>query len=169
MVCTLRFFSSKCSLFHNSKVFGSCIIHILYTECAKIKKNYSGAKSLRIWHRITGWLVPDFSKQRSLHKIQEAICQWWVWSRGSTDTLTALLLLKYISGQSLPQRPRLTTRHWNLFPDTVHALSHECAPYFSTLREKHCLLKIFCVVRWIRSFLLTFFFSFLVSFLPCPF
>ena len=31
-------FSSKCSLFHNSNVFGSCIIHILYTGCAKIKK-----------------------------------------------------------------------------------------------------------------------------------
>jgi len=36
MVYILRFFSSKCSLFHNSNVFGSCIIHILYTECAKI-------------------------------------------------------------------------------------------------------------------------------------
>jgi len=41
------FFSSKCSLFHDSKVFGSCIIHILYTGCAKIKKNNSGAKRLR--------------------------------------------------------------------------------------------------------------------------
>jgi len=30
------FFSSKCSLFHNSNVFGSCIIHILYTGCDKI-------------------------------------------------------------------------------------------------------------------------------------
>jgi len=30
------FLSSKCSLFHNSNVFDSCIIHILYTECAKI-------------------------------------------------------------------------------------------------------------------------------------
>jgi len=41
MVYTLRFFLpfSKCSLFHNSNVFGSCFIHILYTECAKIKKN----------------------------------------------------------------------------------------------------------------------------------
>ena len=29
MVYTLLFFSSKCSLFHNSNVFGSCIIHIL--------------------------------------------------------------------------------------------------------------------------------------------
>ena len=39
MVYTLRFFfSSKCSLFHNSNVFGSCIIHVLYTGCAKIKK-----------------------------------------------------------------------------------------------------------------------------------
>jgi len=46
MVYTFRFFSSKCSLFHNSNVFGSCIIHTLYTECAKIKKNNSGAKRL---------------------------------------------------------------------------------------------------------------------------
>ena len=39
MVYTLRFFFSlKCSLFHNFNLFGSCIIHILYTECAKIKK-----------------------------------------------------------------------------------------------------------------------------------
>ena len=47
MLYTLRFFSSKCSLFHNAKLFGSCIIHILYTGCAKIKKNNSGAKGLR--------------------------------------------------------------------------------------------------------------------------
>ena len=45
MVYTVHFFSSKCSLFHNSNVFGSCIIHILYTGCAKIKKS-SGAKRL---------------------------------------------------------------------------------------------------------------------------
>ena len=46
MLYNLRFFSSKCSLFHNANLFGSCIIHILYTECAKIKKNNSGAKIL---------------------------------------------------------------------------------------------------------------------------
>ena len=47
MLYTLRFFSSsKCSLFHNSNVFGFYIIHILYTGCAKIKKNNSGAKRL---------------------------------------------------------------------------------------------------------------------------
>ena len=38
MVYTLHFFPSKFSVFHNSNVFGSCIINILYTECAKIKK-----------------------------------------------------------------------------------------------------------------------------------
>jgi hypothetical protein len=33
---TLFFFSSKCRLFHNATLFGSCIIHILNTGCAKI-------------------------------------------------------------------------------------------------------------------------------------
>jgi len=33
-------------LFHNANLFGSCIIHILYTECDKIKKNNSGAKGI---------------------------------------------------------------------------------------------------------------------------
>jgi len=28
--------SSKCSLFHKSDIFGPCIIHSLYTECAQI-------------------------------------------------------------------------------------------------------------------------------------
>ena len=42
-------FSSKCGSFHNSNIFGSCFIHILYTGCAKIKKNNSGAKRLRVF------------------------------------------------------------------------------------------------------------------------
>ena len=40
MVYTLRFFSSKCSLFHNSNVFGSCIIHILYIYSTTIGTEY---------------------------------------------------------------------------------------------------------------------------------
>ena len=32
------FFLFKMQFVHNSNVFGSCIIHILYTGCAKIKK-----------------------------------------------------------------------------------------------------------------------------------
>ena len=48
MLYTLRFFfSSKCSLFHNANLFGSHIIHILYTGVLKLKKNNSGAKGLR--------------------------------------------------------------------------------------------------------------------------
>ena len=31
-----QFFSSKCHLFHNATFFGSCIIHISHTGCAKI-------------------------------------------------------------------------------------------------------------------------------------
>ena len=46
MVYTLRFFSSKCSLFHNSNVFGSCIIHFYKQGVSKLKKNNSGAKRL---------------------------------------------------------------------------------------------------------------------------
>ena len=42
------FFSSKCSLFHNANFFGACIIHILYTGCAEIKKNNSGARRLNV-------------------------------------------------------------------------------------------------------------------------
>ena len=54
MVYTLLFFPSKCSLFHNSNVFGSCIIHISYTECAK--KNNSGAKRLKVKSGKISWL-----------------------------------------------------------------------------------------------------------------
>ena len=56
---TLRLFSSKCSLFHNANLFGSCIIRILYTGCAKIKENNSGAKGIMLtnyYQKITLWL-----------------------------------------------------------------------------------------------------------------
>ena len=38
------FFSSKCRLFHNATFFGSCVVHILYTGCAKIKKKNPAPK-----------------------------------------------------------------------------------------------------------------------------
>ena len=40
MVYTLRFSSSKCSLFHNSNVFGSCIIHVVYIYSTNIGTEY---------------------------------------------------------------------------------------------------------------------------------
>jgi len=46
MLYTLSFFSSECSLFHNANLFGSCVIHILYTGVLKLKNNNSGAKWL---------------------------------------------------------------------------------------------------------------------------
>jgi len=41
-------------LFHNANLFGSCIIHSLYTECAEIKKNSSskGLRADKIWTNI---------------------------------------------------------------------------------------------------------------------
>jgi len=36
MLHNLRLFPSKCRLFQNATFFGSCIIRILLTECAKI-------------------------------------------------------------------------------------------------------------------------------------
>jgi len=42
------FSSSKCSLFHNSNVFGSCTIHVFYTGCDKIKK--IPAPKVKIYH-----------------------------------------------------------------------------------------------------------------------
>jgi hypothetical protein len=45
MLHILRFFLSNCRLFHNATFFGSCIIHILHTGCAKIKKK-SDAKEI---------------------------------------------------------------------------------------------------------------------------
>ena len=58
MLYTLLFFlSSKCSLFHNANLFGSNIIQILYTECAKIKINKSGAKGLKYIARKNDILV----------------------------------------------------------------------------------------------------------------
>ena len=52
MLHILRFFSSKCRLFHNAIFFGSCNIHILYTGCAKIFKENSGAKGLKSYRAI---------------------------------------------------------------------------------------------------------------------
>jgi hypothetical protein len=57
MMHALRFFfSSKCRLFHNATFFGSCVIHIIYTVCAKIKKKNSGAKGL-IQHLVSSLSV----------------------------------------------------------------------------------------------------------------
>ena len=49
---TLRFIYSKCGLFHNANVFGSCIIHVLYTGCAEIKKIIPAPKGYVLFRKV---------------------------------------------------------------------------------------------------------------------
>ena len=91
MLYTLLFFSSKCSLFHNANLFGSYIIHILYTGCAKIKKNNSGAKGLSFLMteppHCRGtldyllFLISDFRRDLNIENVllgisPASICSW---------------------------------------------------------------------------------------------
>ena len=74
MFYTLRFFSSKFSLFHNDNLFGSCIIHILYTACAEIKKNNTGAKGLnliKLFFIIFVFFVLDYTTNVSVGPIAQ--------------------------------------------------------------------------------------------------
>jgi len=75
MLYTLRFFSSKCSLFHNANFFGSCIIHILYTACAKIKKNNSGAIGLNLnsTNQPRPWSPRESSPSRKIPTVELGI------------------------------------------------------------------------------------------------
>jgi hypothetical protein len=79
MVYTLRFFLSKCSLFHNSNVFGSCIIHILRTGCAKIKKNNSDAKRLNIGEYVR--LSPYRHSHNRLFDKESSVSSWYLLNR----------------------------------------------------------------------------------------
>jgi hypothetical protein len=49
MLHNLRFFfSSKCRVFHNATLFGSCIIHILNTGVLKLEKKFRRQMVLRM-------------------------------------------------------------------------------------------------------------------------
>jgi len=99
------FFSSKCSLFHNSIAFSSCIIHILYTGCAKIKKNNSVAKSLIMESGCVVWFCVACT---GLISYSEACCcynfpyfaaqcvAWWhqmFWHIVCSERATVLLFI----------------------------------------------------------------------------
>ena len=93
MLYTLRFFfSSKCSLFHNANLFGSCIIHILCTVCAEIKKNNSGAEGLKLYFVVvfTGKTktLRSLNTEQKRHGIQ--------YTRSSASYLVRGWLLIYI-------------------------------------------------------------------------
>jgi len=63
------FFSPKCDLFHNSNIFSSCIIHILYTGCAKIKKNNSDANSLMSFRIIITGYCENHTEHMQMPKL----------------------------------------------------------------------------------------------------
>ena len=81
MVYTLRVFLFKIQFFHNSNVFGSCIIHILYTGCAKIKKINSGAKKLigAAWYHVAYYFVKFLLWFRFADCLPGCNSRWW-WS-----------------------------------------------------------------------------------------
>ena len=71
MVYTLRFCSSsKCSLFHNSNVFGSCIIHILYTGCVKLKNKYFRRQKVKVKVAVTVRHGDSATGQRTAHCVR---------------------------------------------------------------------------------------------------
>jgi len=64
-------------LFHKSNLFGSCIIHILYTGCAKIKKNNSGAKRLTLaLDRMSGFCACATTFQLASTTAQSAVSDY---------------------------------------------------------------------------------------------
>jgi hypothetical protein len=67
MCCIISvLFSSKFRLFHNSTLFGSCIIYILNTGCAKIKKKKLRRQRVKISsgisHRVYWEMLTKFRK-----------------------------------------------------------------------------------------------------------
>jgi hypothetical protein len=70
MLHTLRlFFSSKLRLFNNATFFGSCIIRILHTGCAKIWMQNSGAKRLNALNSV--WVCSYFVDCSSIGVVKE--------------------------------------------------------------------------------------------------
>jgi len=84
-------FSSKCSLFHNSNIFGSCISHILYTGVLKFKKNNSGAKSLidsheRRWEFFYSVLLRSLLPYCRVDPLYEIVGKSLTWRETHTHT-----------------------------------------------------------------------------------
>ena len=104
MVYTLCFCSSKCSLFHNSNLFGSCIIHILYTGVLKLKKNHSGAKRLSYFN-ISFLCIPYGDRLVFLacfsFKFWDILVMWCV--RSGQKYIVFILMLRMLGCVELTQ------------------------------------------------------------------
>ena len=142
------FFCTKCSLFHNANLFGSCIIHILYTGCAEIKKkNNSGAKGLNELWRWNRQSVPKRRhikfRRRGITHMKECNNKRAVNSGTWTDRLA----------RQQPASPALHTTQYK--PQWRTARNSYCAtqlsartdketPYQSTSSQK-CVFVVLCV------------------------
>jgi hypothetical protein len=63
-------FSSKCRLFHNATLFGSCIIHILNTGCANIRRKFQHQRVNILWLQKAAWIcMPKQSQDFTPTKI----------------------------------------------------------------------------------------------------
>ena len=140
MVYTLRFFFSlKYILFHNSNLFGSCTIHILYTECAKIKKIIPASNGSFSFH-------PSVQRVISLWNNQTIFTDFFA-MRGDDlprDELSGIChevgcshrgLQKFFLSFSVPPR-KCWLIHINRARPTFFQIQHlQSPPFNSTLHE----------------------------------
>jgi len=112
-------FSSKCCLFHHSNVFGSCIIHILYTGCANIEKNNSGEKSLKsdknkgyfTWRPMHLSIISHNNSHRR-KSVSEKMCK---------EMNSNHISFQYILPKTLPFISNVKKYYWSQITSLVHA------------------------------------------------
>ena len=63
-------------MFHNSNLFGSCIIHILYTGCAKIKKIIPAPKVNKYCYSLTQKGLSCYNKKTHKYSVGRAYSCW---------------------------------------------------------------------------------------------
>ena len=132
MLYALRFFSSKCSLFHNASLCGSCIIHILYTGRAEIKKKI---RRQRV-NIKTNDVIYVSQTDNTCHKQKSERCQIILCASTEFDTAflvgyaLSLVSKVWTAQPNFPNQnrlPRMTTEHCLLTAQTVEARKHFCS------------------------------------------
>ena len=134
MLYTLRFFSSKCSLFHNANLFGSCITFLLYyisyTGVLKLKKNKFRRQRVNLLFLST-WRSPVVPKH-----IVDMILNKWIVVFGWIYCESYLLLgFHNRGGERL-----LRGANWNFKHNTGSSLSSKRHVMFQTVSRRRFLV-----------------------------